>query len=140
MSEKLFLFYFCYLFCAGVSAQNEDPGRLLLISDPRIDSLLQTHIAANINDPRIPGWRVQIFFESGNNSKILAQEAMEEFRDEYPEVEPYISFRPPYYKVRVGDFRTRMDAEKFLDDIRNDYPNAFVTRDNIRYPALQGSD
>ena len=59
-----------------------------------------------------------------------------EFEEEYEDVPAYITFGEPYYRVRVGDFRTRLDAEKFLQRIYRTYPNAWVTRDKINLPVL----
>lgn len=121
-------------------AQRADTGSLVIIGDPRIDSLLALHYKINTQYPVFPGYRVQIFFESGNNSKTLAREAIEKFNEEYPDASAYLIFESPYYKVRAGDFRTRMEAESFLDVIQKDYPSAFVTRDNINFPELETAD
>ncbi|HRZ76622.1 MAG TPA: SPOR domain-containing protein, partial [Bacteroidales bacterium] len=43
------------------------------------------------------------------------------------------------YKVRVGDFRTRLEAEGFLQQILTEYPGAFVIKDMIRFPPLGGT-
>ena len=48
----------------------------------------------------------------------------------------YLIFQEPYYKVRIGDYRTKMEAEKFLNEIEQDYPNAFVVQDEINFPSL----
>jgi len=45
-------------------------------------------------------------------------------------------FQSPYYKVRVGDFRSRMDAEGFKQKIINDFPDSFVVKDEINFPEL----
>lgn len=86
--------------------------------------------------PVIEGWRIEIFFEAGNYSKKLATEAKAGFVEQYPEVPSYLIFQQPYYKVRVGDYRTKMEAEKFLNEIEMGYPQAFVVMDEINFPSL----
>ena len=42
-----------------------------------------------------------------------------------------------YYRVRVGDFRTRLEAEKFLRKISRKYPGAWVIQDYINFPKYK---
>lgn len=126
------------LFVAGffiLKGQNPT-GEIKIIQDPRIDSLVQMHIELNKKNPNIAGWRINIFFETGNNSKKMAMEAKAKFVQSYTEVPCYVVFQEPYYKVRVGDYRTEMEAEKFLKEIVDEYPNSFVVEDEINFPAL----
>ena len=117
-------------------SQDDGVGNVQIIQDPRVDSLLQKHIELNEQNPDIEGWRVQIFIEAANYSKRMAIEAKSEFVGKYPNVRNYLIFQEPYYKVRIGDYRTKMEAEKFLKKIQYDYPNAFVVQDEINFPEL----
>lgn len=111
-------------------------GEIVVYQDSRIDSLIQQHIAVNQKYPGIDGYRIMIFFDSGNNSKDTAYRVMMEFSELYPDVPAYLSFNPPYYRVRVGNFRTRLEAEKFLYALRRDYPNGWVVETTIELPKL----
>lgn len=104
--------------------------------DPRIDMLIQKHIKINEHWNGIIGFRVQIYFDSGNNSKKQAMETRAQFLAKHPEIDAYIIFQDPHYKVRVGDFRTRMEAEGFRESISFEYPGSFVTKDEINLPKL----
>ncbi|HRS54065.1 MAG TPA: SPOR domain-containing protein, partial [Bacteroidales bacterium] len=75
-----------------------------------------------------------IYFDSGNNSKSRAYEVKHSFTLNYPDVDVYILFEAPYYKVRVGNFRTRLDAYSFFRKISAKYPDAFIVKDFIDYP------
>jgi len=108
----------------------------LIVQDARVDSLVKFHIKANEFDPAIEGWRIQIFFEAGNYSKSQAIEAKSNFVNKYSNVPVYLIFQEPYYKVRIGDYRTKMEAEAFLKKISGSYPNAFVVKDEINFPKL----
>jgi len=104
--------------------------------DPRIDKLVEKHIKINTHWKGIIGYRVQIYFDSGNNSKKRAMETRAQFLAKHPEMEAYIIFQDPHYKVRVGDFRTKMEAEGFRERIAFEYPGSFVTKDEINLPKL----
>lgn len=109
----------------------------MIVGDTRINTLVETHKTWCDNRGSIKGFRIQIFFDSGNNSKSKAISAMSEFRSKHSKVEAYLMFQEPNYKVRVGDFRSRMDAQRFLHEIADDYSNAFIVKDNeINFPPL----
>lgn len=112
-------------------------GQVEIIQDHKVDVLLNKHLRYSQNHQYLPGYRIQIFFDSGNNSKRGAMSAKAVFITKYPDVEAYIIFQEPYYKVRVGDFRTRMEAEGFLEIIINEYPNAYRVNDNINFPEIK---
>lgn len=115
--------------------QTSYPGKVVVHQDSRIDKLLEKHRAFG-EKGKLEGYRVQIFFDSGNNSKNKAAARKGQFVARFPEVGAYLTFQSPNYKVRVGDFRTRMDAEGFKAKILNDFPDAFVVRDEINFPEL----
>ena len=103
--------------------QNIQKGSAEYIQDPRIDNLLNLHKSLNEyllcddDNYQIKGYRVQIFFDSGNNSSTRAREVKEEFILKFQDVPAYISWKSPNFRVRVGDFRTRLEADGFLNKI-----------------------
>ncbi len=101
-----------------------------------IDDLTRKYIQANAKVKTIMGFRVQIFFDSGNSSRNAAESARAKFKAKHPEVSAYLTFKEPNFRVRVGDFRTRHEARGFLNKIQLDYPNAFVIKDEINLPGL----
>ncbi len=126
---------FIFLFLGfGLSAQT---GSVRVYQDARIDTLLDKKLQINMMNPGIEGFRIQVFFESGNNSKKLANDTRDEFLGLFEETSAYVLFNEPYYKVRVGDFRSRMDAEGALEKISREYPNAFIVPDFIHLPKLK---
>jgi hypothetical protein len=117
--------------------KSKGQGHVELIQDDRVDLLVSKHIQLNQNRKGQEGYRVQIFFDSGNNSKTKAQSIEEGFKAKYPNVGAYLTFKSPNYKVRVGDFRTRLDAQRFLNSIIDEYPNAWIIADMINLPKVE---
>lgn len=107
-----------------------------IIQDARVDMLVTKHIQINQAINAMDGYRIQLFSDSGNNSKTAAQAVQDEFLVKYPETGVYLTFKSPNYKVRIGDFRTRLDAQRFLNEIAVDYPNAFIIVDQINLPKV----
>lgn len=101
-----------------------------------IDLLVKAHNEAMKEKPGIPGFRVHIYMDSGNRARLNTQQAQADFEEKYPEQPSYIIYEEPYFKLRAGDFRTRLDARRFLESIRRNYPAAYIVVDMINYPAL----
>jgi len=123
-------------FVSVTNAQNLHEGKKEVVQDSRVDELVEKHIKVNEIANTIPGFRINIFFQSGNNSKTNANQAKTNFITKYPDVEAYVVFDEPNFKVKVGDFRTRMEARGFVEKIKADFPDAFVIKDNIFFPKI----
>ena len=75
------------------------------------------------------GYRVQIFASwSNENAERIANEA----RMKFPNEKIYVEYIPPLYRVRVGDCKTRAEAESLRDVARSSgYSDAFIVQTNI---------
>ncbi len=107
------------------------PGKVEVVQDEKITQLTEQYRKMSINNPETDGFRVQIFFDSGSNSKNAAATAKAEFEIAYPGVRTYLSYKEPYYRVRAGDFRTLLEAVGFQKKISGEYPNSFAVKDKI---------
>ena len=87
-------------------------------------------------DNTIDGFRVQIFMELGNDALRHADSVKDAFSEKYPEIPIYLIFGQPYYRLRIGDFRTRLEAENMYQQVKKKYKNAFVTADRIELPYI----
>lgn len=106
-------------------------GNVEVVQDVKISQLADQYRKMSLNNPETDGFRVQIFFDSGNNSKSRATNIQDEFNAVYPEIGSYLSYKEPYYRVRVGNFRTLVEAVGFQKKITADYPNSFPVKDKI---------
>lgn len=134
--KRIFNFLFFALICVCLNAQNTN-GKLEIIQDEKVDELLSKHLKVNEISNTISGFRINIFFKSGNNSKANAYQIKTTFNTKYPGVEAYVVYEEPNFKVKIGDFRNRMEARGFLLKIKSDFPEAFVIKDQINYPLLE---
>ena len=132
MNYKNLILTLLFISLSGIALSQKVENLSYVNRDPRIDRLIEKHRQYNQANPGVDGFRVQIFFDSGNNSKKAAQTAREKFMEVYPDVIAYLTFNSPYYRVRVGDFRTKLEAEGFLFQHASAYPNAFTVPDRIR--------
>jgi len=114
-------------------AQTLEPakGNVEVVQDEKITKLVEQYRVMSIANPEVDGYRVQIFFDSGSSSKNKAASVKDEFSALYPETKAYLSYKEPYYRVRVGDFRTLVEAVGFQKKIVAEYPNSFPVKDTI---------
>jgi len=114
----------------------QQKGSIEINTDNNVRRMLDAHAQLLLKYPGMEGYRIQIFFDSGNTSKQAAMNAKKKFETRFPEIETYISFEEPNYKVRVGNFRNKLEAERCLSKITASYPNAFVVPDFIDFPKI----
>ncbi len=111
-------------------------GKVVIKSQVETETLIEKHITVNQKSKGIPGYRVQVFFASGNEAKNQANKLRTELRELYPSYESYISYEEPFFKVKIGDFRTKVEAYKLFKNIQSTYPSAFIVEDLISYENL----
>jgi hypothetical protein len=101
-------------------------------NDSLARKLVERHKLVNAAKKSMPGYRIQIYF---GNDRIKAQEMRTEFIKLIPDEAAYLIYQQPNFKVRVGDFRTRLEAAGFLKQINSSFPNAFIVPDEVKLPA-----
>ncbi len=112
-------------------------GRLEINQDIRVDSLVSRHIMTNAKTGGINGYRIQIYRGSGRNARAKADEANAEFISSFPDMPSYLKFDPPnYFKVRVGNYRTKHDAYAGFIMVKEEFPNAYLVTEIIPYPDI----
>jgi hypothetical protein len=115
----------------------EGSGKLNIIQDPRIDTLLSRNLAANKIKNGMDGFRIQIYRGSDRNAREEAAKAKTKFINEFPDIDSYDVFeKPNYFKVRVGDYRTKREATKDFYEIRKVFKDAYIVEETIKFPDL----
>lgn len=128
-------FFLILLFTAlvfGGFAQHK--GTLRVNQDNRIERLMRKQREVYAANNTMNGFRVQIFMEIGNEAVDHANVVKKDFEEQYPDLPIYLSYEQPYYRLRVGDFRNRVEAEKYLRILKPQFGVAFVTADIINPP------
>ena len=84
----------------------------------------------------VSGYRVRIFFDNKQSARVESEETLKKFESMFHEVKAYRTYANPYFKVTVGDFRTKSEAMALLSRIKSAFPSAFVVKENISYPVV----
>ena len=108
------------------NAQAQTNGSVQFDNAQHADELVKKHIAVNKNMKGIPGFRIQVFSDAGQNSRSRAVRFKAKFKKEYKDIKAYVVFDAPNYKVEIGNFLNRLDAERCLHQIKHEFPGAFI--------------
>lgn len=114
---------------------SQKEGTVTVNKDARIDAV-STQLATP-NDGvsvKIKGYRLQLA-ASSKKANIDAERI--KFMGINPEVPTYTEYVQPNYKLKVGDFRTKLEAQKLQHDLRLTFPSALVVSDLIELPKVK---
>ena len=95
---------------------------------------------------RMRGFKVQAF--SGNNQRTSKDEAhrkQTQINEAFPDHETVVLFESPFWRLRVGNFTTREEAEEAMQDFRSTFPSfgkeMYIVVDEVKIPIKQtGND
>ncbi len=110
-------------------------AQITVIKDDRIDGLVkaQSTVVPPAFGPQIVGYRIQLVFDS---DKALVDEARSKFLAQFPKVDTYVEFTAPHYFLKVGDFRTQLEAERVKVAVQGQFPTAFIAKEKINLPRI----
>lgn len=111
------LFLFLFSATATLRAQNvvTGDGNIKVVKDSRIDILIRKQIYINnLAIRNQPGFRVQVLTTNKRNAALDAKAKVMQL---YPEHRSYVDFEAPYFKVRIGDFKTRDEATELRNKL-----------------------
>ncbi|MCC6702809.1 MAG: SPOR domain-containing protein [Fluviicola sp.] len=110
-------------------------AQITVIKDARIDELVrnQSAIIPPSTVPQMNGYRVQITHDS---DKSTVDDARSKFIAQFPKVDTYVEFTAPHYYLKVGDFRTLLEAERVKAAIQQQFPTCFIAKERINLPRI----
>lgn len=118
-----------------ISQREAGQGTVTIDQPGTLVSAMATHKTRNASK-QINGYRVRIFFDNSRNARGVSEQVAGQFSALYPSVAVYREYENPYFKVTVGNFRTKADATRFLNAIKGQFPSGFIVRERITYPSF----
>ena len=131
--KKTLLILIAILSFSGLSYSQT--GDIQIKKDARINALVakQSEVVPPDTKTKIKGYRVQLYFDSDRGT---INNARSRFIAQYPRVDTYVEYNAPNYYLKVGDFRTRLEAEKIKAAMTAEFPTSFVIEEDINLPRL----
>ncbi len=121
----MLVFFVAMLFSAAVRAQE----RVKVVQDEALDLLVEKYRQYQQKVDVEEGYRIQITYTSNREEAYKAKSQL--YRD-FESAASYIEYEQPNYKLRLGDFKTRLEATAFLQQVIKIYPAAFIVKDRIK--------
>ncbi|MDO5664119.1 MAG: SPOR domain-containing protein [Bacteroidia bacterium] len=126
-------------------------GRVMVFEDKAIEEVLGRSMAPartvyatadGVQFVRMRGFKIQAF--SGNNQRTSKNEAYHKqglINTSFPGQETVVTFDSPFWRLRVGNFKTREDATAMLNEMRRTFPafgrEMYVVIDEVKIPVAQ---
>lgn len=103
-------------------------GSITYLADDRVDDMYELYLEENKKAPVVKGYRIQLASGQDRNNINVAKT---KFYSNFPTLRPYITYQQPNFKLRVGAYRTKLEAQRMLLEIQEEFSDAFIIRDDI---------
>ncbi len=120
-------------FLLSLSFYSKAQNAVKIIADPYLDSLVNRNIEENRSQQTIPGYRIQLFSGSERNNAIALRQ---KFKTDLPNESAYLIYQQPYFKLRVGDYHTLIEAQQMILQLQKNYKQLLIVPDKINLPKL----
>ena len=97
---------------------------IMVSQDPKFENLLNEKRKINTSLTVNDSYKIQIY----NGGSEIAKKTLSEFKQNFTDIDATIVFNTPNYKVWVGNFRTRIEAERNLVEIKKKYNNVLLIK------------
>jgi hypothetical protein len=117
-------FFYAIILCTLTVKSQAQDSKNNIKQSPKFEQILNEKRKINTVLTVNERYKIQIF--SGDSES--AKKALNECKQEYNELDGTIIFNTPNYKVWIGNFRTRIEAEQNLMEVKKRYSNAFLIK------------
>ena len=136
MKLKFFVLLFLPLFCHAQTngtivdellRQDNSGGKITINSDPNINELIGKPSAktnsSGVVSMRLRGYRIQAFSGNQPQSRAEAEAKKSDIKSLFPDISADVKYNAPFWRLRIGDFRTSEEATNFMKDLKRKYPS-----------------
>ena len=129
MLKNLMLFASLFVLQYGHGQIDEPSNAITVHCDQRIEALVK----AEKRTDQIMGYRLQICLDS---NKEIVDEARDKYLKLYPLTDTYVNFENPHFNLKVGDFRSRIEAEKIKREIFGEFVICIIHEEMINLARI----
>jgi len=113
-------FLLSFLLATAFGITRAQSGSVVVNKDPRVDLLISKQIEINEVTTRhsrrtAPGYRILVISSNDRNKVIEAKTTM--YR-EFPELKAYMMYQAPFFRLKLGNFKDRAEAEAYLGGVQ----------------------
>jgi hypothetical protein len=140
---KTYLVLFCFLVVTSATSAQVDSTTVAVHKDPRIELLIKKQAEINELTTRearrnVPGYRIQVINTTDRSAAIQAKTKVYTL---YPELKAYLMYQSPYFRLRVGNFINKKDAENMQRQLSREFKqNLFIVNDVVEVNPDKSSE
>lgn len=127
--KSVFIFFFSTISLLVFSQNTIQINNATITSDFNLNEAIDIHKEKNEKTDEIKGYRIQIISDN-NRANVYDQKA--KVYAHFSEFKSYLKYVQPYYKLRIGDFKTKLEARNYLEKVIKEFPSAFIVFDDIK--------
>lgn len=109
-------------------------GTVKVYADPKLNQAIAPEEVPDDEQPQMPGYRIQIYLGTDRNQ---ANKVKAEFLQMYPDQPAYLDYQAPNFRIRVGDFRDKLEAQKLFHELKDVFDGVLIVPDKINFPQLK---
>lgn len=117
-------------------------GVVILHQDERIKELVyrkKENDLKNMTFSTAAGFRVQVYSSNEQRTaKANAYKTEEKIKEKFPDLSVYVSYLSPFWKVRVGDCVSNMEAQELRNQMKKEFPElqqeTYIVKDQVLVP------
>jgi len=112
--------------------QYNTSNKIRIHQDKNVDKLLLDKYKKQSKLKSFRGYRIQVF-SGGSDQKNKALNARYKFNKRFPNMKSYIEYNAPTFRVKVGSFRTKLEAARTKHRIIKYFPDCYIVKDRIKF-------
>ncbi|MDZ4838604.1 MAG: hypothetical protein SGJ04_01225 [Bacteroidota bacterium] len=141
-APKLYKLHFSIIailcgFSTIASSQINNPtigtGSVIYVMPKQLEEDLRVNNTISLSDVTIQGYRIQVFFGA---ERLEANKLNTQLQYQYPNETVYLAYQQPNYRVKIGNFRTVIEAMQLYRELSRKYPSVQLVQDRIELPKL----
>ena len=118
--------------------QSEKGGQVWIKSSTSVSAMLQNNIDNNFKKGSYTMYRIQILSISSLNADIhKLEEIRDKFEQDFPNIPAYLKYINPDFKIRVGNYNSRIECLPDMKRINKLYPNCYPVKTNATVMELR---
>ncbi len=126
LKAPITMLFFSLIFSINTIAQS---AKVNILQDQKFEQLLNEKRKINNSLVSAEGYRIQIYSGDNKNSR----KELTKFKSEFDYLDATIIFNTPDYKVWVGNFKFKIDAERHLLEIKKKYSNSIIIKPSKQF-------
>jgi len=118
------------LFTSQNTERNE--GTIYIVQDAALNNLINKNASLSKEVTHTPGFRIQVYFSSDRAARQEAERIKKDLKTKYSNLAVYIEYKAPFWKVKLGNYKTRNEALRMKNELTGSFPNLWIIKEMVK--------